>query len=158
MGDPRRFHLFADFIADHLPRQARIADVAGGRGILQIALRERGFCHVTSWDRRRRTLYNRYGHRYGWFTHDTPADYDAIVALHPDQATDHAILYAGHRRVPAIISPCCVRPSAAVYSQSAKYALWCAHLDTLARRLHLEVRWHRLPMNGRNDVMLITPA
>ncbi|MDI3467824.1 MAG: hypothetical protein OJF50_006645 [Nitrospira sp.] len=43
MGDPRRFHAFAEVIVKHLHPSMAIADVAGGKGYLQAALRERGF-------------------------------------------------------------------------------------------------------------------
>ena len=158
MGDPRRFHAFADLVTQHITRSSVIADVAGGKGFLQAALRERGYRKITSWDRRQKTPYNRHGHRYGWFTADTMAQYDAVVAMHPDEATDHALLYAAHRRVPAIICPCCVRPSAIGFWQAYKYSVWCAHLDTLAQQHHLTVQWTTLPINGRNDVMILTPA
>jgi hypothetical protein len=133
-----------------------MADVADGRGILQAALRERGFSHVTSWDRRRRSPYKRHGHRYGWFRHDTPDQYDAVVAMHPDEGTDHAILYAERHHIPAINCPCCVRPSAQPFWEPTKCHLWSAHLEQMARTVSLHVRWDRLPMNGRNDMMILT--
>jgi hypothetical protein len=151
MGDPRRFHFFAEYIAARIPRSAHIVDVASGRGILQAALRERRFSHVPSWDRRRRSPYNRHGHRYDWFRHDTQESYDAVVAMHPDEGTDHAILYAGHHQISAIICPCCVRPSARPFLEPAKYHVWCAHLERMAQAVSLQVRWDRLPMNGRTS-------
>ena len=157
MGDPRRFHLFANVIADLLPRTSRVADVAGGRGILQSALRERGFSDITSWDRRRRTSYNRTGHRWGYFSVEIPDTYDAIVAMHPDESTDHCILFAGRHQIPDVICPCCVRPSARAFWDRATYDNWCAHLERLAQAAQLQVRWEQLPMNGRNDVMILTP-
>ena len=42
MGDPRRFSLFADVIAANFPSNLPVADVAGGKGYLQVALRQRG--------------------------------------------------------------------------------------------------------------------
>jgi len=150
-GDPRRFHFFAEYIAARIPRSAHIVDVASGRGILQAALRERRFSHVTSWDRRRRSPYNRDGHRYDWFRHDTQESYDAVVAMHPDEGTDHAILYTGHHQISAIICPCCVRPSARPFWEPAKYHVWCAHLERMAQAVSLQVRWDRLPMNGRTS-------
>lgn len=122
MGDPRRFHAFAEVIVKHLHPSMAIADVAGGKGYLQAALRERGFRSITTWDRRRRTPMTRLGHRYDWFVWDRAPGYDAIVAMHPDEATDHAILYAGHHRIPALICPCCVRPSARLFLAPYKYS------------------------------------
>lgn len=157
MGDPRRFDAFARLIADECSPDWTIADVAGGKGILQTALRERGFTRVTTWDQRRRTGYSRHGHRYGYFTHTTPARYDALVAMHPDEATDHCVLFAGHHQIPALLCPCCVRPSAVGYWGKASYHLWCAHLEQLAHRARLSVRWTTLPINGRRDVMILRP-
>jgi len=36
-------------------------------------------------------------------------DYHLVVAMHPDDAPDHAMLYASVRRMPAAICPSCVR-------------------------------------------------
>ena len=157
VGDPRRFHAFADVIARALHPSMIIADVAGGKGYLQAALRERGFRSITTWDRRRRTPMSRRGHRYGWFTWDCPARYDAIVAMHPDEATDHAILYAAKHQIPALICPCCVRPSARLFLEPYKYHHWCRHLASLATQAGLKVAWTTLPINGRRDVMILTP-
>jgi hypothetical protein len=157
MGDPHRFHAFADVVTQHIPRSSMIADVAGGKGYLQAALRERGFRRITSWDRRGRTSYNRHGHRYGWFTVDIPTRYDAVVAMHPDEATDHCILYAARHRLSALISPCCVKPSAVGFWHAHTYALWCAHLERLAHQHQMTVTWTTMPINGRNDVMILTP-
>ena len=111
---------------------------------------------MTSWDHRRRSPYNRHGHRYGWFRHDTPDQYDAVVAMHPDEGTDDAILYAERHHIPAIICPCCVRPSAQPFWEPTKCHFWSAHLERMALTVSLHVRWDRLPMNGRNDVMILT--
>ena len=157
MGDPRRFDAFARLIEHEFDPTWTIADVAGGKGILQAALRERGFHRITTWDRRRRTVYSRHGHRYGYFTHTTAARYDALLAMHPDEASDHAILYAGHHQIPALLCPCCVRPSAIGFWKAAQYHLWCAHLEQLARDAQLHVTWTTLPIYGRRDVMILRP-
>jgi hypothetical protein len=52
MGDTRRFSLMAELIADRVPIDATIADIAGGKGGLQAELYCRGFRSVTSWDLR----------------------------------------------------------------------------------------------------------
>ena len=69
MGDARRFDLLADLIADTWPdyRDARIADVAAGKGYLQMALRQRGFRNIVSFDRRKSFAGPRSIYRYGWF-------------------------------------------------------------------------------------------
>lgn len=157
MGDSRRFDLFARVVARNVGTSARVADVAGGKGHLQAALRQLGFSDVTSWDRRPRYAGNRRGYRYGYFDHSTAPEYDAVVAMHPDEGTDHALLYAAERRVPAVICPCCVRPSAAAYAGPGKYHAWVAHLVRLAERGGLAVTATTLPMSGRNDVLILKP-
>lgn len=158
MGDARRFDTFAKLIAKNIPVTADIADVAGGKGYLQAALRQRGYKKVTSWDKRKRCATGRAGYRYGWFDHRTAPAYDAVVAMHPDEGTDEAIVYACKHRVPALVCPCCIKPSAEVYWGDGNYKDWCAHLTRLAVRGGMDVTWTTLPIQGRNDVMILRPA
>lgn len=159
MGDSRRFHVFGALIARNLDPAMRIADVAAGKGYLRANLHERGFRHVESWDRRPREAKQRSGYRYAWFDFRTaPHEYDAVVAMHPDEGTDHAILYAGIRRVPAIICPCCARGSAVSYwGARGDYAEWMKHLVALAQTHQLDVTHTALPMTGRNEVLILRP-
>lgn len=157
MGDSRRFDLFGALIARNLDPAMHVADVAAGKGYLQASLRERGFRNVESWDRRRRMAKARPMYRYGYFDHRSAPDYDAVVAMHPDEATDHAILYAGDRRVPAIICPCCAKPSAAAYWGANCFRAWMDHLVALARREQLHVTLAELRMVGRNQVLILRP-
>lgn len=155
MGDKRRFDEFAKLISGLIPKNAVIADVASGKGYLQAALRQLGYSDVTSWDKRRKNASNRRGYRYGLFQWDKAPKYDAIVAMHPDEGTDHAILYAAKHGVPAIICPCCIKPSAEVYWGRHAFADWAAHLEGLALRLNCRVRWADLPISGRNRVLIV---
>lgn len=157
MGDSRRFDLFGALIARNLDPQMRIVDVAAGKGYLQANLHERGFRDVESWDKRRRMAKGRRMYRYGYFDHRTAPDYDGIVAMHPDEATDQAVLYAGERRVPAIICPCCAKPSAVAYWGRNTYGGWMEHLVTLAQRHRLDVTHTALAMSGRNQVLILRP-
>lgn len=154
MGDPRRFDTFARLISSVLLPDMRIADVAGGKGYLQAALRERGFSDVVTWDRRRSRCAAR-TMRFDWFTHDTRERYDAVVAMHPDEGTDHALLYAIKHRIPAIICPCCVKPSALEYWDRYTFRPWCRHLESYALNHGCSIEWTRLGISGRNDVMII---
>lgn len=159
MGDSRRFHLFAQVIERHIPKDANIVDVAGGKGSLQAALRQLGYTHVTSWDKRPKTAKSRKGYRYGYFHYErAPREYTAVVAMHPDEGTDHAIMYAVKRRVPAVICPCCVRPSAVVYSEDHNYNSWLKHLIGLAQKGGMEVITTALKMAGRRDVLILKPG
>jgi hypothetical protein len=159
MGDIRRFHLFADLIARNLSPDFRIADVASGKGALQAALYQRGYRRVVSWDKRKRNGRLRQNYRYEYFDYrSAPRKYDAVVAMHPDEATDHCVLYAARYRVPAIICPCCVMPSGAQYGGArADYVSWMRHCIGLAREHRLCVTEAQLPMDGRNRVLICRP-
>ena len=157
MGDNRRFDLFAKLAERHVPKSAKIVDVAGGKGHLQAALRQRGYKNVTSWDKRKRTASNRQGHRYGYFSHAVGEQYEAVLAMHPDEATDHAILYAAKHRCIALVCPCCVKWSATPYWGPRKYPHWIKHLKQLASKGRLDVQETALKMNGKNLVLICTP-
>ena len=158
MGDPRRFELFGDLCAQILRPEMQIADVAGGKGRLRGSLYLRGFRNVTCWDRRKHYARGRRGYQYGHFDHRTAPAYDAVVAMHPDGGTDEAIVYAGERRVPAIICPCCAIPSATgFWAGKSDYEDWMLHLTLLAEHHGLQVTETTLPMQGRNRVLILRP-
>jgi hypothetical protein len=158
VGDPRRFDAFAALIAERITPEARIVDVAGGKGYLQAALRQRGYRNVTSWDKRKKYASNTRGYRYGWFTHDTPDSYDVVVAMHPDGGTDHAICYAARNKVPALVVPCCAIGGAVAYGGAkCGYESWIEHLERLARERGLGVEREVLPIVGRRLVLVCRP-
>ncbi len=157
MGDVRRFDLFARFIASNFYKGANIADVAGGKGYLRAALHEYGFQTVTSWDRRHGNAKGRPGTRYGYFTQDTADAYDLVVGMHPDGATDHIIRYAIKHRVPFVVCPCCIIPSAVTYWGKHSIHPWIAHLKNMATKAGFEVSESQLKMTGRNAVLVGLP-
>ncbi len=160
MGDSHRFDLFGKLIARKLDLSMSIADVAGGKGYLQASMRQLGFSQIETWDKRlamTRKVHRR-GYRFGYFDYKTAPKYDAVVAMHPDEGTDHCIMYAGLHRVPAIICPCCVKPSAVAFWSDRKYPAWLKHLANLAKEQYLKIEEYKLPMNGRNDVLVLTPV
>ena len=154
MGDSRRFDLFAGFVKGKLRSDVKVVDVAAGQGFLQLALKEKGFKNIVSFDKRKKHCGGT--RRYQWFDYRTPEKFDAVVAMHPDEGTDHAVMYAVTHNVPAFICPCCVKPDAVTYWQSScDFQAWCHHLEKLARDKGREVSWHQLKMQGRRDVMWI---
>lgn len=159
MGDKSRFHHFARTIAEHFTPDNDIADVAGGRGYLQVALRDHGFRRVTTWDKRNARACRSLEYRYQWFDATrAPNQYSLVVGMHPDEGTDHIIAYAGRHRVPFVVCPCCVKPSAHAYWQGAKFSLWIDHLLGLAERLNLDVQTVAMPIQGRNLVLIGRPT
>lgn len=160
MGDTRRFDFMADLISKRFPgrKNSRVVDVAGGRGGQQAALRQRGFSDVVSVDVRHQYAKGRNGYRYGLFTRDFSEMFDLVVAMHPDDATDHAILYAVDHGIPWIVCPCCVRPSASLTYKDGRndYWRWVDHLRRLGGGPQ-KVETLTLPMRGRNVVLISKP-
>jgi len=157
MGDARRFDLFAKLADKHFDCEQNIVDVASGKGYLQAAMRQRGFKNITSWDKRKKNASNRRGYRYGYFTYDCSEKYEALISMHPDEGTDHSIIYAGLHRIPAIICPCCVKPHAQVFFGKHNFSNWINHLKRLANKYSLAVWETILPMNGKNLVLILKP-
>lgn len=159
MGDSRRFDEFAKFIMRRFDPCIRIADVAGGKGALQTALRQRGYLSVTTYDKRRgrRHRPGRFEFHYRHFDAAVKESFDLLVGMHPDEATDHIIVEAGKRRVPFAICPCCVKPSAVPYWEKHSYDLWVAHLKRLALKNNFRISDHYLSISGRNYVLFGEP-
>lgn len=164
MGDPRRFDLMARFVARLIPpaRRAaiRVADVAAGKGYLSWALREHGFVRITPFEPepRRGGQVRRLGIRAQNFEPSFARDFDLLVGMHPDAATDCILSGAALHGRMAIICPCCIRPNAWSYQGKRSHCSkarveWERHLIMRSAEagLHLEVG--ELSMAGANRVM-----
>lgn len=156
MGDPKRFDVFGKHIAKELPlNKVKIADVAGGKGYLRLSLNEKGFSNVETWDQRSKHIKG--NQRHSLFSYEKAPEYDVVVGMHPDEATDHLILYAGIRRRIAIICPCCIKPNATAYWGRHNYSSWLEHLKHLALRYNLDCTQSKMPFIGRNDLLIFRP-
>jgi hypothetical protein len=155
MGDARRFRLLADLVHERFAayRKSKIADVAPGKGQLQAELRRRGFRNIISFDKRKGFAGDREIYRYGYFNCRSTERFDMVVGMHPDEGTDHIVLYGRWFSVPWVVCPCCVRPSGAEYGSGANdYWRWVAHLRAIGGGPSL-VDTITLPMAGRNIVL-----
>lgn len=158
MGDPRRFDLFGRLIVELFPpnQYRRVADIAGGKGYLQTNLRERGY-DVTTYDERqgRRDRPGRFQYRYQLFGSHVKEDYDLLVGMHPDEATDVIINEAAKRKIPFAVVPCCVRPIVlqSVFRDKHSYTNWIVQLKALAERNGYEVKEKKLKMMGKSLVL-----
>jgi hypothetical protein len=153
MGDNRRFDIFADFVGRNFARTLKVADIAAGNGKLQRALQARGFKDIQSWDKRPRHSRPRGSFQNHYFNfRSAPRIYELVVALHPDEGTDHAIGYAVMRRIPFVVCPCCVKPDAFPYSGN-QYEGWLRHLTEIAHLSNFRTTVTSLPMAGRNIVI-----
>lgn len=116
MGDPKRFDLMARLVVGEFPERAgkAVADVAGGKGYLKAALYRLGWRGVTTIDARHRLAKHRPGQCYGRFNYRDWRRWSLVLGMHPDEATDHIVLYAVRNLVPFVVCPCCIKPDAAI--------------------------------------------
>lgn len=160
MGDPRRFDLFARFIARLVPygerMRMRVADVAAGKGSLSWELRRHGFLNITPFEPkpRRGGQVRRLGIAVTDFTPGMAENFDLIVGMHPDGATDCILDGAARFGALAVISPCCVRPNAWPYEGGPRdHGAWHEHLVAQSAARGLALQQGRLSMTGANAVM-----
>ena len=104
-GDPTRFQVIADYIADRYWRSVRyIADVAGGQGMLARILSKQYNYDCEVIDPRARVLRG-VAHQASAFDPAFSTYYDLIVGLHPDGALREVAQAALSR--PVVLVPCC---------------------------------------------------
>lgn len=103
-GDPARFDVVADVVAERFPDARYVADVAGGQGMLSRRLSKRhGYdCEVI--DPRGWALKG-VSSREQHYSSDMAEFYDLIVGLHPDEALRPVVDSAQCR--PVLVIPCC---------------------------------------------------
>ncbi len=157
MGDSRRFDLFAKLIFANFPpdKFPKVADIAGGKGYLQIALRRFGY-NVTTFDKRKgkRNRPKRFQYQYRYFSDNIRDTFDLLVCMHPDEATDVIIVEATKQRIPFIVCPCCIKPNAVAWFGIYKYHNWLEHLESLATEFGYMVTRTVLRMNGKSICLI----
>lgn len=104
-GDPNRFWVVAEYVFKSYGRSVkRIADVAGGQGMLTRILRKKFNYDSQVIDPRGWILVG-VPARKEVYVADTADYYDLIVGLHPDEALKEVVISALIR--PVIVVPCC---------------------------------------------------
>lgn len=105
MGDSRRFVALARFVADNF-RSCRVADVAGGSGLLAYELEKVGFdCTVI--DTKPHAGATGIKTIKGEFKASSMATkFNLVIGLHPDSATEE-LAHAAVLGIPTVIVPCC---------------------------------------------------
>jgi hypothetical protein len=159
MGDIRRFDCMAKLIARQFSeyKERDIADVAGGKGFLREALQKIGYRRVNVIEESRRCKKSLPGDKWKRFRYDAKEKYSLVIGMHPDEATDHIVLYAVRNNVPFVVCPCCVKPSAVPFDQvNSHYARWCKHIANLAVKTH-NIMELTLPITGPNTVLVGRP-
>lgn len=159
MGDRNRFKEFTHLIISHFPnRHTRIADVAGGKGMLQAALRQAGYRNIVTIDKRPKLAHpDRQDRcRYKLFNcNEFNGEFDLVLGMHPDGATDHIIEYSRINSVDFMVCPCCVIPSASPYGGNpSNYNSWIRHLRKLASNAATYNYESVLSISGRSRVLI----
>ena len=104
-GDPERFAVLADFVAERYWRSITyIADVAGGQGMLTRVLSKKYNYDCEVVDPRAHVLKG-VKSQTREFDATLASYYDLVIGLHPDEAT-RAVAQAALVR-PVILVPCC---------------------------------------------------
>jgi SAM-dependent methyltransferase len=167
MGDNRRFVVFADFIKRNFPNACHVADIGGGSGLLSLELVKRGYqptvfepsknnssAAMRRAARKRCTpLQGTQGiNRSRLAVGDTRLcrsileDYDLLVGMHPDEATEIIVRLGLGLRKPFAVVPCCVMP---LDGRDMVEAEWIKYLQNIGRG----VRSARLGFSGKNVVL-----
>ena len=163
MGDKNRFKAFADFLLPKISKNARIADIAGGKGWLQAELRLRGFQNVCTFDRyldTRRTKNGVSWYCQSFFETDFAKDFDVLLGLHPDGATDTIIFSAAKYEKKFCLVPCCLTQNQIPFLRPRKikgidaFDIWCEHLISSAHVLGMQTKVDFLPISGRNKIIM----
>lgn len=160
MGDKKRFDLFVKAISKRFPSWMRVADIAGGKGYLQLALKEQGFKDVITFDcKPRKNRVRVHGVKFCWrkFDHNIETEFDLLVGMHPDEATDVIIYEAAKRRIPFGIVPCCIMPTRLLFWDKRNYRGWVKALTKMAETQNFEVEKYQLRMNGKNLALFGKP-
>jgi len=160
MGDGKRFEVFAKYIANNFPPQKykAVADIAGGKGALQVELHSLGYS-VTTYDKRHTKCSRNLQYKYSYFNSDIKENYSLLVGMHPDEATDVIIVQAIQRCIPFCVVPCCILPCATKYNGNndrasrGAYRSWVNHLKQVAESAHYDVAISELPISGKNIVL-----
>lgn len=104
-GDPSRFQVVAGFVADrYFGKLKRIADVAGGQGMLCRVLNKKYNFEAEVVDPRGFTMVG-VNNRKEEYKAEWADFYDLVVGIHPDGALKEVVLSALVR--PVIVIPCC---------------------------------------------------
>lgn len=166
MGDDRRFEVLAEFVARNFPsaRFPRVADVAGGTGMLSMELLRRSYS-PTVIDPRRSGLPKRVRKQERKSALKTGrllrpkflnvevveadlSEFDLLVGLHPDEATEPLARLATQK--PVVLVPCCNKGFGVMSHGSPNAA------DTVRRiwkSLGVPYRETLLPITGKNVVL-----
>ncbi|MDD4779172.1 MAG: hypothetical protein PHT02_01020 [Tissierellia bacterium] len=147
MGDINRFKVFADFIERNYKYNKNILDVAGGQGGLSIELKRKGY-NPTIIDPKIKSNINNVNKIKGYYTDNINIDYDLVVGMHPDGATEYIVRNAVKNNKKFAVVPCCIMPINKKLKMN--YHEWINYLYNIAGN---NVKTAQLPIGGMNIVI-----
>lgn len=152
MGDRRRFEEAAKFIQRNYKRGLNILDVAGGSGELSKLLSTLGY-HMTIVDpkltiAKNDCLKHSITTIRKLFTMNFDiSEYDLVVGLHPDEATEIIIKLCASFQKPFVVVPCCIIPQFS--KEKFNFNSWISHL----KQMSSDISECQLPITGKNIVL-----
>jgi hypothetical protein len=159
--DASRFRKFAYLIRQWFPNVRLVADIAGGKGHLSAELAKYDIKSVTFDKRNRKQRKKGIEFRKRFFNSDIKTNFDLLVGMHPDEATDLIIYEAKRRRLPFMIVPCCVLPNMYPFDkmvcQKDAFGRWVNHLVRLSEKEGFKVFTTNLDIKGKNMVIIGKP-
>lgn len=180
LSRPERAELFVDWLVRELglPHGSRVLDVAGGRGDVSFSLALRGIRATLVDPRLRPALSAQQVTRLVETASDAPPEQlctffdqdfvreygrlltegtDAIVGMHPDQATEAIVDTAIAHRRPFAVVPCCVFPADFPHRRlpSGEHVQSLGQFIEYLRLKHPGIRQAALPYHDRNVVLYV---
>ena len=139
IGYPSRQERFAKYLAEQLPRKAKLLEVGCGKTArLSRFLSEKGFC-ITAIDPKLELFdYTKFVPIKGSFDKDfNVSKYDFVIAQEPCEATEHIVRACTTQGIPFIMSLCVV-PHKLISGQMPKSAEdWYKYLTALDKNIKL---------------------
>lgn len=162
MGDNHRFQVLSDFISRNF-KPCKVADVAGGTGVLSYHLALKGF-HPSVIDPRKSDLPKEYRSKYNRsrisiqrfrqeFIPAFSTNFDLIVGLHPDQATEPICQAVVRFKKSAVIVPCCYYWSGIKRNEANRDM--ASKIEGFFASHGINYWETTLPMNGKNIAIVV---
>lgn len=158
MGDERRHSEFAKVVIKQFPKAKNIINVADGKGILSRKLANKGFT-VLAVEKKPRFIgknHNRIDYKKMLFSEQSNLpEADAIIGMHPDEATGEIIGYAINNKIPFAVVPCCLLGK---FSENVEdYKSWLNKLERTANIHGFTTNRIQLKISGKNIAIIGKP-
>ena len=150
MSDLKTARMFAKFIDQRFPKQP-VADVAGGNGFVQQALRELEWDDVTTYDLKPRPNKNNRNLKMVKGKLPEQPKQTLIIGMHPDGATLEILNIATENDLSFVICPCCaIMPN----GDKFKGGDWRKFLRSKAiQKSKKTVQTHTMKFKGKNYII-----